>query len=115
MYLMAVHGAVVLGKPLPLRAHPFGLQVVPLAEVLPETYEAQRQCYSIKSFGMAAGISRATIQREIRAKRLKARKIGKRTVIFHEDAMDYLASLRPVDSQLPPEEIDINQADELGA
>jgi hypothetical protein len=100
MFLMACHGAITLGKPLPLRATAFGTKVVPLAEVLPETYEAQRQHYSMKSFAVLADISVSTVKREIKEKRLKAKKLGRRTVIAHEDAMAYLASLRPVDAQL---------------
>jgi len=105
MFLMAVHGAVTLGKPLPLRPSAFGVQVIPLAEVLPESYEAQRQYYSIKSFAVISDVSKSTVKREIRDKRLKAQKRGRRTVIAHEDAMAYLASLRPVDAQLTLDDI----------
>jgi len=97
---MAVHGAITLGKPLPLRTTAFGVQAIPLAEVLPETYEAQLQHYSIKTLAVISGVSASTIKREIKDKRLKAHKRGRRTVIFYEDAMAYLASLPLVGSQL---------------
>lgn len=105
MFLVAVHGAITLGKPLPLRATAFGVQAIPLAEVLPETYEAQRQYYSIKSLAAISAVSESTIKREIKDKRLKAQKRGRRTVISHEDAMAYLASLPAVGSQLTLDDI----------
>lgn len=106
MFLVAVHGAITLGKPLPLRATALGVQAIPLAEVLPETYEAQRQYYSIKALAAISDVSVSTIKREIKDKRLKAQKRGRRTVISHEAAMAYMASLPSVGSQLTREGID---------
>ncbi|WLT30872.1 helix-turn-helix domain-containing protein [Geothrix sp. PMB-07] len=100
MFLVAVHGAITLGKPLPLRTTAFGTQVIPLAEVLPETYEAPLRFYSIKSLALMSDVSVSTIKREIDDKRLKAQKRGRRVVISHEAAMAYLASLPPAGSQL---------------
>ncbi|WP_243382375.1 helix-turn-helix domain-containing protein [Geothrix alkalitolerans] len=100
MFLVAVHGAIALGKPLPLRATAFGIQVIPLAEVLPETYEAPLRFYSMKTLAFMSDVSVSTIKREIEEKRLKAQKRGRRVVISHEAAMAYLASLPQVGSQL---------------
>jgi hypothetical protein len=100
MFLMAVHGAITLGKPLPLRTTAFGTKVIPLAEVLPEAFEVPLRCYSIKSFADITDVSESTVKREIDDNLLKAKKRGRRTIITHEDAMAFLASLRPVDAQL---------------
>lgn len=100
MFLMAVHGAITLGKPLPLRTTAFGTKVIPLAEVLPEAFDVPLRCYSIKSFADITDVSESTVKREIDDKLLKAKKRGRRTIITHEDAMAFMASLRPVDAPL---------------
>lgn len=105
MFLMAVHGAISLGKPLPLRTTAFGTKVIPLAEVLPEAFEVPFRCYSIKSFADITDVSESTVKREIDDKLLKAKKRGRRTIITHEDAMAFMASLRPVDAQLTLEDL----------
>jgi hypothetical protein len=99
---MSVFGSLTLGKPLPLRPSAFNQKIVPIAEVLPEAVE-KPQFYSIKVFGQMADMSRSSVNRAIRDKKLKAKKRGRRTVISYEDAMAYMASLRPVDSQIEPE------------
>jgi hypothetical protein len=48
---------------------------------------------SVDDFAMAIGIGRTTLYAEIAAGRLKARKVGKRTVILDEDGRAFLASL----------------------
>jgi len=106
IFLMAVFGDVMLGKPLGLRQSSGNQMVVPIAEVLPETCETQHRCFSIKTIGAVAGISRSTVQREIQAGRLKARKIGRRIIITHADAMAYLNSLRAVDSKIFTDALD---------
>ena len=98
IFLMSVFGNLVLGKPLPLRANAFGQRIVPIAEVLPETFE-NRQQYSIKAFGQMADMSRSSIHRAIKSKCLKARKQGRRTVIPYEAAMEFLGSQPLIDSQ----------------
>lgn len=100
MFLMAVHGAITLGKPLPLRTTAFGTKVIPMAEVVPDICEIPLRCYSVKSFADITDVSESTVKREIDDKLLKAKKRGRRTIITHEDAMAFLASLRPVDAQL---------------
>ena len=103
MFVMAVHGAIVLGQPLPLKATAFGLRIVPVAEVLPDVCERPLH-YSIKAFGSLADVSRSTINRLIAQRLLKARKLGRRTVIPYESAMEYLASLRRVVSDIGPDD-----------
>jgi hypothetical protein len=103
MFVMAVHGAIVLGQPLPLKATAFGLRIVPVAEVLPDVCERPLH-YSIKAFCSLADISRSTANRLIAQGLLKARKLGRRTVIPYESAMAYLTSLRPVVRDINPDD-----------
>ena len=49
--------------------------------------------YSPDEFADSTGLGRTTVYAEIKAMRLKARKVGTRTVITAEDARAYLASL----------------------
>lgn len=46
----------------------------------------ERQAYWIDDFSAAYGPSRATVYREIKAKRLRAFKVGRRTAISRESA-----------------------------
>ena len=105
MFLVAVHGAITLGKPLPLRTTAFGTKVIPMAEVAPEICEIPLKCYSIKSLADITDVSESTVKREIDDQLLKAKKRGRRTIITHEDAMAYLASLPPAGSELTLDDI----------
>lgn len=49
--------------------------------------------YDIKSLIKATGRGRSAIYQEIAAGRLKARKAGRRTVILHGDAVEWLDAL----------------------
>lgn len=49
--------------------------------------------YSVRQFGQLFNIGRSSIYEEIRCGRLKIRKVGKRTLITHQDAMDWLTAL----------------------
>jgi len=48
---------------------------------------------SVEDFAIATSIGRTTVYAEIAAGRLKARKVGKRTLILDEDGRAFLASL----------------------
>lgn len=105
MFLVAVHGAVTLGKPLPLRGTAFGTKVIPMAEVVPEICDIPLRCYSVKSFAEITDVSESTVKREIDDKVLKAKKRGRRTIITHEDGMAFLASLPSAGSELSLDDI----------
>jgi hypothetical protein len=49
--------------------------------------------YSIEEFGTVYGICRSLIYIEIRDGRLKARKIGRRTIIATEDGEEWFSKL----------------------
>jgi excisionase family DNA binding protein len=49
--------------------------------------------YTLRQACTVSGIGRTTIYAEIKCGRLKARKIGRRTVILAEDLTDYLRQL----------------------
>jgi excisionase family DNA binding protein len=49
--------------------------------------------YRVEEFAAETGIGRTKLYAEIAAGRLRARKVGKRTVILAEDGRAYLASL----------------------
>ena len=51
--------------------------------------------FSVPSFGKAHSISRTQVYREIGSGRLKASKVGKRTVITAENAASWRAALPP--------------------
>ncbi|SFK79199.1 helix-turn-helix domain-containing protein [Methylocapsa palsarum] len=58
--------------------------------------------YGIDAFVKIAGIGRTTVFQEIAEGRLKARKIGRRTIILKDDAIAWLTSLpasRPRNSE----------------
>jgi hypothetical protein len=55
--------------------------------------EAARLAYSIESFAKAADIGRTTVYEAIRTGRLKAKKVGSRTIITTPAARDYLDAL----------------------
>jgi hypothetical protein len=52
-----------------------------------------RLAYTIDELRHASRICRSKIYTEIKAGRLKVRKAGKRTLVLHGDAMDWLQSL----------------------
>ena len=63
-----------------------------------EYVQAQRAAspkrgYSIEEFGTIYGICRSLIYVEIRDGRLKARKVGRRTVIATEDGEEWFSKL----------------------
>ena len=49
--------------------------------------------YTIHTITEMSGLSRATIFRELRAGRLKAKKVGARTLVLAADWQDYLDNL----------------------
>jgi excisionase family DNA binding protein len=55
--------------------------------------EAPRLAYTINDFAAAVRIGRTKIYQEIRCGRLRAKRIGARTIIPAEAARDYLAQL----------------------
>ena len=51
------------------------------------------ETYSIDSFARTFGMGRSLVFKEIAVGRLKARKVGRRTLILRSDALAYLHSL----------------------
>ena len=49
--------------------------------------------YSITETVELTGLGRSTIYEEIRSNRLRARKVGRRTIVLAEDLANFLASL----------------------
>jgi excisionase family DNA binding protein len=60
--------------------------------MLAETAAAQH-AYSIDEFRAAFSIGRSVVYEEIRTGRLRARKVGSRTLIAREDAIEWLRNL----------------------
>lgn len=54
------------------------------------TAEIEIQAYDIKSFCKAFNVSRSFVYEEIKAGRLKAVKIGRRTLIPRDNAIEWL-------------------------
>ncbi|MGO9681448.1 MAG: helix-turn-helix domain-containing protein [Beijerinckiaceae bacterium] len=54
---------------------------------------ARQRAFSIREFSQAYRVGRTKIYEEIKAGRLRARKVGKRTVIIDDDAEDWLKRL----------------------
>ena len=52
-----------------------------------------RVCYSVHEAAKAAGIGLTKLREEIAAKRLRARKLGSRTIITREDLVEWAARL----------------------
>jgi excisionase family DNA binding protein len=52
-----------------------------------------RRAYSINEFSERNGIGRTTVYAEIKDKRLKVRKVGRRTIITAEAEDDWLRAL----------------------
>jgi hypothetical protein len=57
-----------------------------------------RLAYSIERLAKESDISRSMIYEEIAAGRLIARKVGRRTIVRRSDALLWLRSLPPLDS-----------------
>jgi excisionase family DNA binding protein len=57
------------------------------------TSDLQREGLSILDACRIAGIGRTKIYEAIAARHLKARKLGKRTIVLRSDLQDFLASL----------------------
>ena len=55
--------------------------------------EIQKLSYSIAETVELTGLGRSTLYEEIHSNRLRARKIGRRTIILAEDLSSFLASL----------------------
>ena len=55
--------------------------------------EVRKLSYSIAETVVLTGLGRSTIYEEIHSKRLRARKIGRRTIILAEDLTNFLVSL----------------------
>jgi len=58
-----------------------------------ELNEQTKLSYTIPELVRDTGAGRSKIYEEIAAGRLKVRKLGKRTLVLHGDAMDWLKSL----------------------
>lgn len=56
-----------------------------------------RLAYTIPDLVRSTGAGRSKIYEEITAGRLKVRKLGKRTLVLHGDAMSWLQSLPAVE------------------
>jgi len=54
---------------------------------------ARQRALSIKEFSEQYGIGRSSVYEELKAGRLRARKIGKRTIIAIDDAEEWLRNL----------------------
>ena len=59
---------------------------------------AQQRAMNLADFCARYGIGRTKTYEELRAGRLRGRKIGKRTIIAEDDAEDWLRSLPPIKS-----------------
>lgn len=52
-----------------------------------------KMAYTLPELVYESGVGRSKIYQEIAAGRLKVRKLGKRTIALHDDAMSWLQSL----------------------
>jgi excisionase family DNA binding protein len=59
---------------------------------------ARQRAFSIREFEQAFRLGRTKIYEEIKAGRLRARKVGKRTIITDEDAEEWLERLPSLSS-----------------
>jgi hypothetical protein len=57
------------------------------------TQQAPRLAWGVDDFAAAIGIGRSKVYEEIRDRKLRAKKLGARTIITAPDAADYLANL----------------------
>ena len=64
---------------------------------------SQRRAISIEDFGERYGLGRTKTFEEIRAGRLRARKIGRRTLIAEDDAEEWLRQLPSVEVKAFPQ------------
>ena len=56
-------------------------------------HEVRQLSYSINEVVEHTSLGRSTIFEEIRSNRLRARKVGRRTIVLAEDLVSFLASL----------------------
>jgi hypothetical protein len=56
-------------------------------------HEVRQLSYSIAETVALTSLGRSTIFEEIRSNRLRARKVGRRTIVLAEDLANFLASL----------------------
>jgi hypothetical protein len=61
----------------------------------PDNSDVPPIAYTIHTITEMSGLSRATIFRELKAGRLKAKKVGARTLVLAVDWQTYLSSLPP--------------------
>lgn len=57
------------------------------------TQRETKLAYSISEFAEVAGLGRSFLYEEIKARRLKVRKAGRRSIILEDEARAYLQSL----------------------
>lgn len=62
----------------------------------------QRLAFSVDEFAALAGIGRTVAYREIREGRLRPLKVGRRTIISHDEAMRWLTALATATEPLAP-------------
>jgi excisionase family DNA binding protein len=62
---------------------------------------SQRISYSVHEAAEAAGIGLTKLREEIAAKRLRARKLGSRTIITRDDLVDWAARLPDIHDVAP--------------
>ena len=58
-----------------------------------DTARASKRAFSVHEFSKLYGVGRTTTYEELKAGRLRGRKIGKRTIITKNDAEDWLRRL----------------------
>ena len=68
--------------------------------------ELSREAFAVREFCARYGICRDTFYREVRRGRLRALKIGKKTVVLRLDAEAWVASLPKVQSVVAREQAD---------
>lgn len=65
----------------------------------------QKTAYTVNELMHEIGIGRSKLYAEIKAGRLRPRKIGKRTIFLAKDVEDYLESLPASDASPAPRQI----------
>ena len=58
---------------------------------------SNREAFSVREFCLRYGICRDTFYAEIKLKRLRAHKLGKKTIVLRSDAENWAASLPRLD------------------
>jgi hypothetical protein len=62
-------------------------------DLFPPSISDSKRAYSVEGFAHAFSIGRSMIYDEIRAGRLRIRKVGSRTLIAHDDAVAWFEAL----------------------